>query len=580
MPYCGKCGQWLEEGQTCTCKAGAATDNYAGGTPAHMYASDYRYAGTSASASGMSNAYSGDTAGTGANSNPGVSNDTGGYGSAGATGSFTGGYDSAGAAGDYAGGYGNAGAAGNYAGGYGSAGTAGSSAGGYDPAGAAGNYAGGYGSAGASGSSAGGYDPAGAAGNYAGGYGSAGTAGSSAGGYDPAGAAAGNYAGGYDPAGAAGNYAGGYDPAGSAGNYAGGYGPAGAAGSSAGGYGPAGAAGSNPYDGHSTNPEPPKPDIKAPNPSEVINDIAPFFAGFLSMISSLWIRFKNRVGLGEPETNDVDYYERNLEIVPQCIDPDSGEMPIKQYDMAVLRTRLILSRAEGRLQVTNKRVIFRATGRSLMGRTTLQHEFAIDEIAGIKLRKDHRFSFLNLLGVSIVIGLGIYAGIGILHRFYMWGIPTWLIGLLTLMITGIAFVPFFLLYKKFPLKLLLVSLGYGMLVGQQQYLLYYASDFVKKIWGLPVILVGLILLFISWIICWVPNLIVNVETKGTQPAVEIRRKEAGILNMFRKPEYTGFAEVLPWKDTELAIIELWAMVSDIQKYGDEAIKQWKSNSGE
>ena len=540
MPYCGKCGQWLEEGQTCTCKAGAATDNYAGGTPAHMYASDYRYAGTSASASGMSNAYSGDTAGAGANSNPGVSNDTGGYGSAGATGSFTGGYDPAGAAGDYAGGYDPAGAAGNYAGGYGSAGTAGSSAGGYDPAGAAGNYAGGYGSAGAAGSSAGGYDPAGAAGNYAGGYG----------------------------------------PAGAAGNYAGGYGPAGAAGSSAGGYGPAGAAGSNPYDGHSTNPEPPKPDIKAPNPSEVINDIAPFFAGFLSMISSLWIRFKNRVGLGEPETNDVDYYERNLEIVPQCIDPDSGEMPIKQYDMAVLRTRLILSRAEGRLQVTNKRVIFRATGRSLMGRTTLQHEFAIDEIAGIKLRKDHRFSFLNLLGVSIVIGLGIYAGIGILHRFYMWGIPTWLIGLLTLMITGIAFVPFFLLYKKFPLKLLLVSLGYGMLVGQQQYLLYYASDFVKKIWGLPVILVGLILLFISWIICWVPNLIVNVETKGTQPAVEIRRKEAGILNLFRKPEYTGFAEVLPWKDTELAIIELWAMVSDIQKYGDEAIKQWKSNSGE
>ena len=540
MPYCGKCGQWLEEGQTCTCKAGAATDNYAGGTPAHMYASDYRYAGTSASASGMSNAYSGDTAGAGANSNPGVSNDTGGYGSAGATGSFTGGYDPAGAAGDYAGGYDPAGAAGNYAGGYGSAGTAGSSAGGYDPAGAAGNYAGGYGSAGAAGSSAGGYDPAGAAGNYAGGYGSAGAAG----------------------------------------NYAGGYGSAGTAGSSAGGYGPAGAAGSNPYDGHSTNPEPPKPDIKAPNPSEVINDIAPFFAGFLSMISSLWIRFKNRVGLGEPETNDVDYYERNLEIVPQCIDPDSGEMPIKQYDMAVLRTRLILSRAEGRLQVTNKRVIFRATGRSLMGRTTLQHEFAIDEIAGIKLRKDHRFSFLNLLGVSIVIGLGIYAGIGILHRFYMWGIPTWLIGLLTLMITGIAFVPFFLLYKKFPLKLLLVSLGYGMLVGQQQYLLYYASDFVKKIWGLPVILVGLILLFISWIICWVPNLIVNVETKGTQPAVEIRRKEAGILNMFRKPEYTGFAEVLPWKDTELAIIELWAMVSDIQKYGDEAIKQWKSNSGE
>ena len=423
MPYCGKCGKWLEEGQTCSCGAAAAADNYTGRDPAHMYRSDYRYAENPAPGAGMPNAYPGDMGGYGANPDPGS----------------------------------------------------------------------------------------------------------------------------------------GYDD---------------------GGYGPAGGAGHNPYDGPSYIPEPPKPGIKAANPSEVISGIAPFLARIISTISALWIRFKNRVGLGEPETNDVDYYERNLEIVPQCIDPDSGEMPIKQYDMAVLRTRLILSRAEGRLQVTNKRVIFRATGRSLMGRTTLQHEFAIDEISGIKLRKDHRFSFLNYLGVAIVVGFGVYVGAGIFHRFDMWGMPGWLIGLLTLMITGLAFIPFFLLYKKFPLKLLLVSVGYGMILSQQQGMIFarfngYGSDFAVKMWGLPVILVGLILLFIGWIICWVPNLIVNIETKGTQPAVEIRRKESGILNFFRKPDYTGFAEVLPWRDTELAIIELWAMVSDIQKYGDEAIKQWK-----
>ena len=291
-----------------------------------------------------------------------------------------------------------------------------------------------------------------------------------------------------------------------------------------------------------------------------------------SRTPSFWIDFKNRIGIGEPETNDVDYYERNLNIVPQCVDPDSGETPIKQYNLAILRTRIMFARSEGRLQVTNKRVIFRATGRSLMGRTTLQHEFAIDEIAGAKIRRDHRLSFFNLLGASCVMGAGAYLAdimfMKLFSRMMFNNGSTVFPGLLTLVLAVLAVIPFFTMYKKFPLKLLFLSIAFGPVLVMRQFTRSNA-------WMIPLVILVSLMIFTTFIICFVPNLIMEIETNGTQPAVEIRRKESSLFNMWRKPEYTGFAEVIPWKDTEIAIIELWAMISDIQKYGDSAIQQWR-----
>ena len=290
--------------------------------------------------------------------------------------------------------------------------------------------------------------------------------------------------------------------------------------------------------------------------------------GFIQKIPKFWTGLKNQIGIGEPETNDVDYYERNLSIVPQCVDADSGEIPIKQYNIAVLRTRLLLMRSEGRLQVTNKRVIFRATGRSLMGRTTLQHEFAIDEIAGTKIRKDHRVSFLNFLGSCILMGIGGYISMAMMTAVFQGG--SFLAGILALVLTLLGIVPFFALHKMFPLKLLYLSVGFGAVIT-----MWKASGEPKNPWMIPLVILGLLILFTIFIICFVPNLILVVETKGTQPSVDIRRKEWFLFNFGNKPDYTGFAEVLPWKDTEMAIIELWAMISDIQKYGDSAIEMWK-----
>jgi len=106
---------------------------------------------------------------------------------------------------------------------------------------------------------------------------------------------------------------------------------------------------------------------------------------------------KNRMGIGSPERNETDTYERGMKIVPECIAATENEIPVKQYNIAILRNLLRFERAEGRLQVTNKRVIFRAAGTSVRGRTSLQQEYAIDEVAGIEARNNYKFNFLYLL---------------------------------------------------------------------------------------------------------------------------------------------------------------------------------------
>ena len=38
--------------------------------------------------------------------------------------------------------------------------------------------------------------------------------------------------------------------------------------------------------------------------------------------------------------------------------------------------------------------------------------------------------------------------------------------------------------------------------------------------------------------------------------------------------HIGFAEVLPWEDTVMAMNELGSLIDDLQKHGDFAIEKW------
>lgn len=278
-------------------------------------------------------------------------------------------------------------------------------------------------------------------------------------------------------------------------------------------------------------------------------------------------KMKNQMGIGEPEINATDTYESGMKIVPDNIRLNEGEIPVKQYDVAVLRTRLKFMRAEGRMQVTNKRLLFRATGRSIMGRTAIQHEFAIDQIGGVEIRKDYRFGiFEAILGLALV-SLMDY---GIIEFMIDHKALCWILGIIGL-------IPFFAIKKMFLLKMLTSGLSLGCSAAL---FTNHGSKF-----ALVFATIALVTTLTAWFLfCFKPNLIFTIKTTGAVGAIEIRRKKnTGILsfifgnNSSEQEEYTGYSDVMPWRETEIAIREIGAIITDIQKLGDFGVEKWKVN---
>lgn len=291
-----------------------------------------------------------------------------------------------------------------------------------------------------------------------------------------------------------------------------------------------------------------------------------------SSAKAFFVSMKNRMGIGVPEKNETDCYERGQNIVPINVKPSDGEVPVKQYDVAVLRTRLKFQRAEGRLQVTNKRLIFRATGRSVGGRTTLQHEFAIDELAGIEAKRDYKFSILDFLFGLMLIAAIFYIAIFAIAPIYR--SVSAIAVILALLIGGISCYYFFSAYKKFLTKLLLLSVGLGCIgtihIAKQA---AYQSNWF---WLTLVIFMSLLTLVDLFVFSFKPNLVLSVKNKGALGAVDIRRKEKGLPGAGNPHGGdTGYSEVLPTEQTETAIREINAMITDIQKLGDFGIEKWK-----
>lgn len=272
---------------------------------------------------------------------------------------------------------------------------------------------------------------------------------------------------------------------------------------------------------------------------------------------------KNRFNLAGA-VSPTELYERGKDIVPDCVTADEGEIPLRQYNVATLRSRLKFERAEGRLQVTNKRVLFRAKGTSLPGKTLLQYEFEVGEISGIEARSNYKFSLLNffisifLLAVVGAVITSLFKGGNISKVFiYIFGIA------------GV--IPFFLLKKKSEIKLMCLGVSCASLS-------IIAKDTTFS--GILGVLVGIITLIAIFLYMFVPNLVITFKTKGASPSVDVRaKKRMGLLAIIgignEEQEFTGFDEVLPSKDTITAINEVTAMINDLKTVGDLSIEKWK-----
>lgn len=299
-----------------------------------------------------------------------------------------------------------------------------------------------------------------------------------------------------------------------------------------------------------------------------------------------WESFKNRIGLGDPELNKTDAFETDLQIVPDLVKPNDAEVPVKQYTVAKLRTRIGVIpylKAVGRMQVTNKRVIFRAPGRCIAGRTTLQHEFDIDEIAGIEARREFVFNAWDLLFAFIVMAVGGAAMTALITAMYS-DVSDGYVGLaffLSLIFGGGACVPFFVLKKKWLLKCLCLGGAFApMLVNG--FLVYgYGKgmdETITQIGGAMLIFSGVVALLLALFCVFLnsinPNLVLVVKNKFANETIDIKRRK--LPPFCKNSENTGFAEVLPTADAEYCIREINAVISDIQNLGDAGVEKWKA----
>lgn len=260
-----------------------------------------------------------------------------------------------------------------------------------------------------------------------------------------------------------------------------------------------------------------------------------------------------------------DAYENNLLVVDQCIVPTEQEIPIRQYNIARLSTPL-WKKAYGRLQVTNKRVVFRSTGKSLAGPIMIENEFSLEELGGVEIKSDYRFDLLTFLlsGLGILLLSALYAGVAAL--FSRWCVkaqavaPGVILSILTICCTVALFVMMRRKYvfKAAALNACLMSLVVCSLV----------SGDVGVLVAILIVLVGLAGLGL-WIFSGiVDDLHILIKVKAANGTIEIGRK-------LRTDERSGFGIVRPWTDTEIAIREIGALLDDVKRFGDAGIDKWK-----
>lgn len=278
-------------------------------------------------------------------------------------------------------------------------------------------------------------------------------------------------------------------------------------------------------------------------------------------------------------------YERGMQIVPENLAADENEKPIRQYDLCTLRSRIKLMRAEGRLQVTNKRILFRAKGRSVMGPTILQHEFSVSELSGFRIIRNFRFSVLDLLFVFVLstLCLGAAAALGMrfaLSKAYV------LLLILSYLVGAAGIASTYFLGKHYISKSCLAALAAGLMGVPAVTLMATgrAHDngffvFLSYLLYLPVIVAVVQKIVSDFLFSFKPNLQFEVVTKMGSSVIDLRCERGGFFGqaLMIHAIFTGYNEVLPTAQTDDAIREVGAIISDLHTMGDAAVAKWKKD---
>ena len=279
-----------------------------------------------------------------------------------------------------------------------------------------------------------------------------------------------------------------------------------------------------------------------------------------------------------PKNNKFTFLERGKKITPDCISPNEGEIPVRQYKLAKLRSRLRGSYAEGRLQVTDKRVIFRAAGYSSKGKTITQEEFSVGEIGGVEIKKNNRLSGINVF-ISLFLSAWISTDVG--SFFEAMNQEFQFVALFLTSMLFFASVAAFVFMRKFAwFKYVLLSTTLAAVVGLSDIPAdVFDIVFNFKLFSFSNIIIFVVAIgtFFTWLrVIAVPDLSFSFKTNGATETVTVKRRVWGTF-FKQQQENSGFSEVLPWADTDRASEELGAMIRDLQIDRISAIEKWKQD---
>lgn len=295
----------------------------------------------------------------------------------------------------------------------------------------------------------------------------------------------------------------------------------------------------------------------------------------VNLNSDMLVPIKNFFGFGESEMIDnSDPYERGKKIVPDLVAPCEGEIPVKQYEIGKCRARLRLQWSEARMQVTNKRVLFRVSGRSAIGKDVSNHDYKIDEISGVNFAKGIQFSFLTFLlgflfmAVSAGVGflLGCIPGVSVIMLFVL---------LLASMAMPIVFR--IILNKKLHIVCgMIATMAIGNVFGSETQSSCFGyrtgNDFLAVIAVIVLVVCGITAIY----------QLIKFSLKPSA-SIEIVTKDAGksVFGLFSGRIFrgnVGLDEIVPAKDTDEAFKEMSAIISDIQQLGDYGVQKWKEGN--
>lgn len=258
---------------------------------------------------------------------------------------------------------------------------------------------------------------------------------------------------------------------------------------------------------------------------------------------------------------------------------DDTEEIVKKYECTVIH-KIFNGKTTGDLYVTNKRVVYYSEGKSLLGKSRFLNEMPIDDVLGMNFYMGSGF---NILGSFILAVLGVVFGSAFVSLLpytlfkFEWGVLFCL--------------PFIIVYAwqneiihqslkiriykvtgvdKEELNHILRSKVFEFVIKG---LLIFGGVILTYSMTNNLVIVFFIYLIIAFLLVGKAQVfsfgLYSKTSSGTAfylPGKLVNIKDTTALDTLRTS---------PSKDAEILILELGALIMDINQYGEIAIEKWK-----